>query len=73
MLLALYSVAVFVIGFVLGGLLKTFLDNDEILELEKKNARLHAELEHITKTKNNTIEIIDHRVKKKTSNYFEPF
>lgn len=71
MLLALYTVAVFIIGFVLGGVIKAFLDNDEILDLEKKNARLHAELNRIIKTKNNTIEIIDRR--REPKNYFEPF
>lgn len=71
MLLALYTVAVFIIGFVLGGVIKAFLDNDEILDLEKKNARLHAELNHIIKTKNDTIEIIDHRAEPES--YFTPF
>lgn len=57
----LYTLAIFALGFCVGGGVKAFLDSDEIIDLEKKNARLHAQLTELQKTKNNTIEIYDHR------------
>lgn len=58
---ALYTLGVFAIGFGCGVAVKAFLDRDEILELEKTNAKLHREI----KTKSTeVIHIVDDTVAK---------
>ena len=56
---ALFMLGAFLFGFLSGIWLKSFLDRDEIIDLEKKNARLHEELTQMRRKKVDTIEIID--------------
>lgn len=53
----LVLIGVFMLGAFIGGAVKGFLDNDEIYELEKQNARLHKELK--TAEKRETVKIVD--------------
>lgn len=60
----LFIIAAFLIGFIGGVGVKTFLDNDEIADLEKKNARLHAQLTQAKRVNIDRVEIIDPNVGK---------
>lgn len=56
---ALFMTGAFLIGFLMGIALKAFLDRDEVIDLEKKNARLHAQLAEAKRKNVETIKIID--------------
>ena len=60
----LVTITAFLVGFTAGIAIKTFLDRDELLDLEKQNARLHAQIEQMRRNKVGTIEIIDQTVGK---------
>lgn len=55
----LFMLAAFLLGFPAGIAVKSFLDKDEIIDLEKQNARLHKELTNMRRKKVDTIEIVD--------------
>ena len=57
----LFVTAAFLTGFISGAAIKSFLDKDEVLDLEKQNARLHAQIEKMRHETVNvdTVEIID--------------
>jgi len=60
----LYSMGAVILGFFFGMAVKHFMDNDEIHELEKKNAALRRENAYLRKNvKREVIEIVDPRVK----------
>lgn len=59
----LLMTGVLTVGFLFGIAVKAFLDKDEVLTLEKENARLHRELAKLKKAaEHEVIEIVDHRV-----------
>ena len=59
----LFSAGVLTVGFLFGVMTKAFLDKDEVITLEKENARLHREVGQLKKAaKHEVIEIVDHRV-----------
>ena len=68
---ALFMTGAFMFGLVTGVVCDGMLRRDEIIALEKKNARLHAQLTKIKRQNVETIEIIDHRAEPES--YFAPF
>ena len=59
----LFSAGVLTVGFLFGVMTKAFLDKDEVITLEKENARLHREVGQLKKAaKHEVIEIVDKRV-----------
>lgn len=54
---ALYTLAIFALGFIIGVGVKSFLDKDEIIELEKRNAKLHKDIKELEKRE--TVRIVD--------------
>ena len=59
----LFSAGVLTVGFLFGVMTKGFLDKDEVITLEKENARLHREIGLLKKAaKHEVIEIVDRRV-----------
>lgn len=59
----LLMAGVLAVGFFFGIAVKAFLDKDEVLTLEKENAKLHREVALLKKAaKHEVIEIVDHRV-----------
>lgn len=57
LLTILYTIGVFALGFGVGVWVKSFLDQDEITELEKQNARLHRDIKELEKRE--TVRIVD--------------
>ena len=55
----LITIAAFLFGFSTGIALKSFLDRDEVEDLEKQNARLHAQLAQVKRANVDRVEIID--------------
>lgn len=53
----LYTLAIFALGFIIGVGVKSFLDKDEIIELEKRNAKLHKDIKELEKRE--TVRIVD--------------
>ena len=69
---ALYTVGVFAVGFLFGAIVKLLIDQDNMKQLEIKNAALHRENAFLRKQdKVDTIEIIDNRAEPES--YFAPF
>lgn len=58
----LFMIGAFLFGFIAGVTIKDALDRDEIIGLERKNAKLHAQLMQAARTNVETIEIVDPRV-----------
>lgn len=57
LLTILYTIGVFALGFGVGVWVKSFLDQDEITELEKQNAKLHRDIKELEKRE--TVRIVD--------------
>ena len=63
LIFALYTLGVFVVGFLFGATVKLIIDKDALRQLEEEKRALHRENENLKKSqKVERIEIIDERV-----------
>ena len=67
--LALYTVFIMAVGFILGVITKEHIDKEAIREVTAENRKLHRENANLKK--HEVIEIVDRTAEPKS--YFEPF